>query len=197
VALDVLLDALERDARAEAGERRRVAQAEAEAVIARAAAEVDRRRGLAMAELCDRRRVEVTREAAATARALTARVLEARAALLERIFAEAGERLRRLPFSRWRERLPDLARETSVFLAGSDADLICDAEAGAELGPLIAGMPGLRVVIAPDAAPGLLGRTRDGRVLVDNTWPARLERNREALAIRLLQLLEGDTGALG
>lgn len=197
MALDVLLDALERDARAEAGERRRVAQAEAEAVIARAAAEVDRRRGMAMAELSDRRRVEVTREAAATARALTARVLEARAALLERIFAEAGERLRWLPFSRWRERLPDLARETSTFLPGSDADLICDAEAGAELGPLIAGQPGPRVVIAPDAAPGLVGRTRDGRVLVDNTWPARLERSREALAIRLLPLLEGDTGALG
>jgi vacuolar-type H+-ATPase subunit E/Vma4 len=174
-----------------------VAQAEAEAVIARVAAEVDRRRGLAMAELSERRRVEVTREAAATARALTARVLEARAALLARVFAAAGERLCRLPFSRWRERLPDLVRETSTFLPGADAELICDAEAGAQLGPLVTGQPGLRVVIAPDAAPGLLGRTRDERVLVDNTWPARLERSREALAIRLLQLLEGDTGALG
>lgn len=196
MALEVLLEALERDARAEAERRRHAAQAEAEALIARSAADLDRRRHRAMAELEHGRGADVAREAAAAARALKTRVLEARAALLERVFSEAVARLARLEQSRWAARLPTLAAQTLVYLDG-EVDLICQPGVERLLGPSLAGRTEVRLVADPAAPAGLVGRSRDGAVEVDNSWRARLDRKREDLAIRLLQRLKGDAGALG
>ncbi|HEX9892975.1 MAG TPA: V-type ATP synthase subunit E [Gemmatimonadales bacterium] len=197
MALEALLEALERDALAEAGRRRTEARSGAEALIARAAAEVDRRRALTLARLASERRAQVAREAAAASRQLKGRVLTARAGVLGRVFGEARRLLAGLDQARWGSRLPALVEQTLSYLDPSDAVLECQPSAESALRKVLADRPGVRVQPRDDAGPGLLGRSADGRVVVDNILTARLDRLRDDLAIQLIARLEGEPHALG
>ena len=197
MALEALLEALERDALAEAGRRRTEARSGAEALIARAAAEVDRRRALTLARLASERRAQVAREAAAASRQLKGRVLTARAGVLGRVFGEARRLLAGLDQARWGSRLPALVEQTLSYLDPSDAVLECQPAAESALRKVLADRPGVRVETRDDAGPGLLGRSADGRVVVDNMLTARLDRQRDDLAIQLIARLEGEPHALG
>lgn len=196
MAVDALLAALERDADSEVSRRRTEARERAETIIARAAAAADRRRAAMMERLSLTRRAEVARHAAEATRDLKGRVLRARAELLERVFGQAALRLARIEPGRWLERVPLLVEQTLRYLEPGRAVLVCRPEAE---GPVRAavGIREVKIEVREDAPAGLLGRTADGSVVVDNTLTARLERLRPDLAIRLLARIEGRDHALG
>lgn len=196
MAVDALLAALERDADREVSRRRTEARERAGTIIARAAAAADLRRAAMRERLSLARRAEVARHAAEATRDLKGRVLRARAELLERVFGRAAERLARIDPARWLERVPLLVEQTLRYLDPGRAVVVCRPEA---LEPVRAalGTREAKIEVREDAAAGLLGRTADGTVLVDNTLMARLERLRPDLAIRLLVRIEGRDHALG
>lgn len=191
MAVEALLAALEQDAHAEAARVRAGAQERAAALIARAAAEVDRRWAVTLERLTDERRVAWNREAAAAERALRRGVLEARAATIDRVFSRARERLARLDASRYADLVPDLVRGALAYLETRDAEVVCPEDARAAVEAAARGNGEVRVASAPDARPGVLARSLAGDVVVDNTFVARLERMRPDLAIALAARLEG------
>lgn len=196
MAVDALLAALERDADSEVSRRRTEARERAETIIARAAAAADRRRAAMMERLSLTRRAEVARHAAEATRDLKGRVLRARAELLERVFGQAAERLAKIEPGRWLERVPLLVDQTLRYLEPDRAVLVCRPEAQEPVRTAV-GIQEVKIEVREDAPAGLLGRTADGSVVVDNTLTARLERLRPDLAIRLLARIEGRDHALG
>lgn len=197
MAIDELLTVLEREAEAEAARLIATAEAEALAIEREATARVERDRTAAVERLA-LTEAGLTRRALASAeRRRRERTLAARAAAIDRVFAAARFRLDRLPLERWRNGLGDLVAETIRYLEERPCLLECRPEAAALVETLLADRTGVRVASARTAAPGILGRTEDGVVTVDNTLPERLGRDRAELAIALAARMEEATGAVG
>jgi vacuolar-type H+-ATPase subunit E/Vma4 len=192
VALEHLLASLEREAVAQAESL--VADARARAATATAAAEArvaGRRR-----ELLDERerRQRATAETALVAarRAARGRALEARARLLERVFAVASARLPSvIGEDAFRAVLPARLAAARACLGGAPAVLRCAPSLATELRRRAKGDG---VAVEPDAAvaTGFLVATRDGAVEVDETLQHALERRRPRLALDVVRALDGD-----
>lgn len=189
-SLDALLVSLEQDAQGEAARLIAAAEQRARTIQAGALAERDRRRAEVLARVEAEGHRAVACATAAAARRFRDMRLRERAAVLERIFAEAAQELRIALLERYRKLLPRLLRDTTRYLEGTPAVLICRPE----IGPLIeAGLPAeLALTVEPstEAAAGLLGRSADGLVVVDNTLPALLRRRQAELTIALVARLE-------
>ena len=189
-SLDALLVSLEHDAQGEAARLIAAAEQRARTIQAGALAERDRRRAEVLARVEGEGHRAVACATAAAARRFRDMRLRERAAVLERIFAEAAQELRIALLERYRKLLPRLLRDTTRYLEGTPAVLICRPE----IGPLIeAGLPAeLALTVEPstEAAAGLLGRSADGLVVVDNTLPALLRRRQAELTIALVARLE-------
>jgi len=189
-SLDALLVSLEQDAQGEAARLIAAAEQRARTIQAGALAERDRRRAEVLARVEAEGHRAVACATAAAARRFRDMRLRERAAVLERIFAEAAQELRIALLERYRQLLPRLLRDTTRYLEGTPAVLICRPE----IGPLIeAGLPAeLALTVEPstEAAAGLLGRSADGLVVVDNTLPALLRRRQAELTIALVARLE-------
>jgi len=189
-SLDALLVSLEHDAQGEAARLIAAAEQRARTIQAGALAERDRRRAEVLARVEAEGHRAVACATAAAARRFRDMRLRERAAVLERIFAEAAQELRIALLERYRQLLPRLLRDTTRYLEGTPAVLICRPE----IGPLIeAGLPAeLALTVEPstEAAAGLLGRSADGLVVVDNTLPALLRRRQAELTIALVARLE-------
>jgi vacuolar-type H+-ATPase subunit E/Vma4 len=196
MGVEALLDALERDARSEAQQIRAEAQSRAEATIAQAAATVNRRRALVTERLVRERRAELARSAAVAARTLKARLLSARARLVDEVFLQARHSLTDLPPSRWVDHIPPLLTQTLRYLESDNSVVRCQPEVRSQVQLALESVPGVRLEASAEALPGLVARSNAGDVVVDNTLIARLERSREDLAIRLLRRVE-DRNALG
>lgn len=189
MALDALLELLEREAREQARVVEAEGRARAAAIEAQAAAEAERRRGLVLDRVeADGREVE-RRLLATAARRQQEAWLRARARVLDQVFAKARQTLASLPIARYRARVPDLVLRTAPYLGASSAVLVV-AEDAAEAVAAAAGTD-LRVVAEAGAAAGLVGRSGDGRVTVDNSLPTRLAAEQSDLAILLANRLEG------
>ena len=196
MAVEQLLAALERDAAAQAERLRAEARDRATVIIARAAADVDRRRELALVRLDREQRVAMAREIMTAERTLRAQVLAARAEVIERVFAEASRRLARAAIDVWESIAPGLVADTLAYLEGHAAVLRCPGDAAHR----VAGAAnGKAVTVQAGAAnlPGVLGESGDGRVVVDNTLPGRLARMQDDLAIELSRRLEFEGACAG
>ena len=189
-SLDALLESLEHDAHGEAARLIAAAEQRARTIQARAAAERERRRAEVMVRVeADGRRAVACATAAAARRFSELRLRE-RAVVLERIFAEAAAELRIALAERYRQLLPRLLRDTTRYLEGTPAVVICRPEIGPLIDAARPGEPVLTVETSIDAAAGLLGRSADGLVVVDNTLPALLRRRQAELTIALAVRLE-------
>lgn len=197
MAIEELLAVLAREAEAEASGLLAAAEAEATTIEREAATRADRERSAASDRLADAEARAIRRALASAERSQRERTLNARARAVDRIFAAAEARLEQLTLERWRHRAADLAADTVRFLEGRPARLECPPEAVALVEPMLAGQSSVSVRSASTAAPGILGRTEDGAVTVDNTLPERLRRQRADLAIALVARMGEISDAMG
>jgi len=182
------------------------AEAEAERVRSQGAAEEEQARQAALAEGEARLlraaaldRVEVERQDRAV-------VLQARQALLDRVRQALFEALPEVEAGEaWQARLPELVARLQAALGGAPLVLRCRvAPVLPALGGAVEGAAGpantdpattVQIALSPEAAPGLLGTSLDGRVAVDATLPTLLDRAWPALAVALLARFEGAPSA--
>jgi vacuolar-type H+-ATPase subunit E/Vma4 len=182
------------------------AAAEAEALSARASAEIARIRGLDAADVVVLPDREI-RLAAARQRTQarlshedwedTREAVADREEWLVRAIALGSERLAAPedPQTR-RERLAALAREGLARLPGKTCEIVVDETDATLLGPewclevaAAAGREGLRVVAGPVGG-GCILRTADGRASFDNTYEARARRLQAVWRAALARLYE-------
>jgi len=190
LAIDELIEALEREAAARvegilADGRERAARLEAQ----HAEEHAQRRAESLSAEEARYRKAAESALASARQHAVE-RVLRARAALLDRVFATAEASLREAEQSaRYREGLTRRLDEALRYLTGRDAIVRCRPELAKAMRPIVGRFDGVRVSVDRDAAPGFAIDAADGSLSIDETLPARLERMRPSLAIEILQRL--------
>lgn len=189
-SLDALLESLERDAEGEAAGLISAAEQRARTLRAHARAERDRRRAEVMGQVEAEGRRAVAGATAAAARRFRESRLRDRALVLERIFTEAGQQLRATGAEHYRALLPRLMADTIRYLEGTPAVMICRPEIGPLLEAERSGALDVTVETSTEAAAGLLGRSTDGLVVVDNTLPALLRRRQAELMIALAVRLE-------
>lgn len=177
------------------------AEAEAAAIVAAARVRADGLLGEARAD-ADARLTAARARAEPAIRAETVRrVNAARLRLLERraelvagrtaaVFQRAGERLAEIADGaepeRWRAALGRLAAE-AIELAGPGAEVNVRAADAGWVAATVEAAGARLVALGPDPAagavpPGVVVRSSDGRIEVDATLPARLERARHRLA---------------
>ncbi len=191
MALDHLLAALARDAEGEA--ERLLAEARAEAARIRADAQdrAQRVRADSLGGLEADRRAAMAVELAETRRAARRGVLEARAAVVARVFAEAGSRLPALLDDPcYRAALPNHLAEALSCVGGEESVVRCPPALAGTVGASVAGRPGVSVRAVADAPAGVTVETADGAIVVDNTLAGRLERGRRALELLVAARLE-------
>jgi len=196
MGIDALLLHLQEDAELEASRISREAEERSAGIAARAGAETDRRRAMHLERLALGRRQAIERKVAGARAEARARYLSAREALLERVFAMASASLERMPAARYAASVPRLIAEAARFLEGGPAVLRCPPDALAATEEATRGLPDLAVEPA-DLPAGVVARSADGRVTVDNTLRAILDRRRAALAIGLAARIEGGPDAVG
>lgn len=193
MALEHLLAALERETgeriaavRQEAEGRAAAIREEAEAAVAHQLEGFERRHRAALED-------EAGAEVAQARERAARRRLDARSALLHRVFTRAGELLEEAAStSAGRAALIDQARSAGTYVGGTPATLRC---APALAGALTAAFPpasSVRIVADAQAPPGFTLATDDNHLTVDGTLAARLERLRPALAVGLAARVEGE-----
>jgi vacuolar-type H+-ATPase subunit E/Vma4 len=185
-----LLEALEREARAEAD---RMLE-EARATAAGIAREADERLALRRADALGTREAEL--RAAGEARlgearqAARRRVLEARHRLLERVFV--GTRAlfpAAISDPAYRTALPEHLAEALQAVGEGPAAVRCPEALVPVVRAAVAGRKDLAVQADPAAPPGVTVVTADGVIEVDDTLDGRLERLRPRLALEVLARL--------
>lgn len=190
MSIDALLERLLQEGEAEAELLIAAAQQQAHELLSRAEAATAQRRAEALSRLREVERHAVEAETAVAARGYReARMLE-RAKLLDRIFAEAEAELGSASSAAYQSQLPNLLSATLRFLEGTPAILHCRPEIAARLEQCCGATEGVTIRASAAAAPGVLGESADGGVVVDNTLPALLRRHRSDLAVAVAARLE-------
>jgi vacuolar-type H+-ATPase subunit E/Vma4 len=190
VPLEQLLDALERDARAEIERVLADSRSEAERIAAAAATERDRRRHAAAQDRERDRRTLTERGLSDARRAARRAVLEAQQVLLERVFAASRARLpAAVDSADFEEAVPARVSAALVALGNEPAAIHCP-EALVETLKRHVAADRATVVVDPACGSGFTVATADGSVLVDETLETRLERQHPALARLALDVLE-------
>lgn len=184
MSIDALLLHLEEDARREAARLRQEATERAQEIVARAEADAARKRALHLERVAGQRRSAGERQVAAARAEARERFLQARMAVLDRVFDAASASLGRMEVSRYTGSIAELARDAARYLERGPAVLQSPPDAARAAAEAVHDLPDLRVEPA-DVPAGVTGRSADGRVLVDNTLAAILERRRADLAIGL------------
>ena len=184
MSIDALLLHLEEDARREAARLRQEATARAEEIVARAEADAARKRALHLEHIAGQRRSAGERQVAAARAEAREQFLEARMAVLDRVFDAAAASLGRMEVSRYTGSVAHLAQDAARYLERGPAVLQSPPDAVAVAAEAVRDRPDVRVEPA-DVPAGVTGRSGDGRVLVDNTLAAILARRRADLAIGL------------
>ena len=175
--------ALLREAEALAAELR----AEAESVASRRREEVLRHEEAAL------RREPRARVATAFSEAQK-RTLEARADLVERVFAMAGELAPALlEGPEAREMLVARAEEALTHISGGDVVITASSGVAAVLEDALAGRRGVTVERDPGLAAGFRAACGDGNLVVDATLPSLLSHHRATLAIEVIERIERES----
>jgi len=190
MSIDALLLHLEEDAQGEAARLQGAAEARAAEIVARAEADVARRRTLHLERIASERRSAGQRQVAAARAEAREQFLRARAAVLDRIFDRASAQLEATAAARYAASVIHLARDAARYLEGAPARLRCPPDAAQALDDAVRDLP--EITVEPAAVPaGVTGVSADGRVLVDNSLAALLARRRADLAIVLAARIEG------
>jgi len=190
MALTDLISRLEQDAAADV--QAIVARADADvvaikmttqqAVATRIASELARRRAA--------RAAECQHELAIARQTARAEDLEARHALLARIFERARSLAADIGASpAYLAALPSHFEEALSYVGGLDLRVRCQARARVTLAPIAAAHPRVEFVIDDAIGPGVIVEAADGSVSVDNTLIARLSRLESTLSVDLLKEL--------
>jgi vacuolar-type H+-ATPase subunit E/Vma4 len=190
MSIDALLLHLEEDAMSEAARLTGAAEARAAEIVARAEADVARHRTLHLERIASERRSAGQRQVAAARAEAREQFLRARATVLDRVFDRASAQLEATAAARYVASVGYLARDAARYLEGAPAQLRCPPDAARALGDAVGDLPDVTVEPAAVAA-GITGVSTDGRVLVDNSLPALLARQRADLAIALAARIEG------
>jgi V/A-type H+-transporting ATPase subunit E len=189
--VDALLASLERGADAEIERLRSDARARAAALTAEAADRLERRREATLGQREEEGRAALERALAGARHEARGRVLQARDALLERLF---GELRAALPViigtAAYRAALPATFARTLAF-AGDQAVIVhCAPALAALLRPLVKSHGGFTIHPDPELGAGFCIATTDGVLEVDGTLEGRVERLRPRLAIEALAALK-------
>lgn len=192
--MDRLIAELEAKAAARVEEILSDARLEAEAIAGAAEREVE---GIERARLAEResewrgaaaRRVAEARGEAARA------VLLARAGFLDRVFDRAAERIEggELPEAH-ADAVGGWVERAFGYLGDARASVVCSPGVEAAVRARIPERP-IDLEVDARAPVGFVLRADDGSVEIDGTVLGMLERDRDALAIRVLERFEGDAG---
>lgn len=192
MALEHLLAAMEREARAKIEAARAEGEAEAGRIAAACGEGIARRRSETLAALETELRADSELRLAEARHRQQGELLVARAKMLEQVFAAArarfGEAIRSEAYV---ATLPARLAEALGFLEGEAAVVRCASELAPHLAGLVAGRPGVSVETDAGAAPGILVVSADGSVEVDNTLTGRLERLRPELSVEIVERVRG------
>ena len=185
-----LLAALERETEASAAEELRRAREEAERLCQAASLEGTARLEALLAEHARTLRAAGEEKLVAARRRAEARVLEARHALLGRVFDGA---LTLQDEARGWEAYPAAleqdVRSLLTLAAGErEVTLVCHPQDRGRVAA--AAGDGVQVEALPEVIAGVRLRAAQGRMEMDRTLPARLASSRAALAIRVMQRVE-------
>ena len=185
-----LLEALGRSNAEEVDGLLSAARGEAESIVAAARAEADTRLGRTLDTERARLRQLSERRRVAAHRAAAARLLRARAALLDRIFDAARARAPELlGWPEYAATLEATVARLRELLGDAPGTLRCAPGDGDRVRGWAAGSA-LSVVPSEEVAAGLHCTADDGRLVVDLTVPARLAVERRGLAIAIGPALE-------
>jgi vacuolar-type H+-ATPase subunit E/Vma4 len=190
VPLPELLAALEREADTRAAEELKRAEDEAERLRQAAAGEGAARVAERLTEHARALRARAEERLVETRRNAQARVLEARSTLLDRVFEDAlalqGE------VRGWVSYPAALESDVRTLLAlthGEEVTLLCASADCAWVAAAAGAGPGVEE--SPGLAAGVRLRSADGRLEMDRSLTVRLAAARPALAIRVVQRVEG------
>jgi len=188
--MDALLASLEREADAEIERLRSDARARAAALTAQAADRLRRRREATLGQREQEGRAALGRALAGARHEARGRVLQARDALLERLFGELRAALPAIiGTAAYRAALPAAFTRTLAF-AGDQAVIVhCAPALAALLRPLVKSHGGLTIHPDPELTAGFRITTTDGVLEVDGTLEGRVERLRPRLALEALAAL--------
>jgi vacuolar-type H+-ATPase subunit E/Vma4 len=194
MGLEHLLEALERDAAAQAEQILAQARAEADRISTASAAALERRCREATAAHDSARVREVEHAVTLARREARRSLLEARERLLERVFAAArGELPAAAAGSAYRASLPTTLRGALSAVGGDHAVIHCSEALAPELERARPrGAKTVSVKVDPAGGSGFRVVSADGAVEVDATLESRLDRLRSVLARRVLAQLERD-----
>lgn len=188
MGIEALVARLERDADAMVEAIREEGEVQVRACLAQAHADAAQRREEWLGRRERERRQVLDRELADTARRLRAELLVAQHALLDRVFARARQLAESLADDPGlRAAMPSHLHDVLSHLGERDAQLRCPPCLAAQLQALLAGRPGVELVVDEQAPPGVCARSRDGSLTIDNTVAVRLERLRPQLEPMLLR----------
>jgi len=122
-------------------------------------------------------------------RASSRNILNAKEELIETCFAQAREQLRTLTGQEYRNIMTRLIKESLALLGDSGVVTLTREEDKA----ILSSFPNLTV--KPKLAPGLGGliiESKDGKIVVDNTFEAILNRHREDIRTEVANILYPD-----
>ncbi len=188
--IDALLASLEREADAEIERVRSDARARAAALTSQAADRSKQKREATLGQREEEGRAALERALAGARHAARGRVLEARGALLERLFGELRAALPAIiGTAAYRAALPAAFTRTLAF-AGDQAVIVhCAPALAALLRPLVKSHGGLTIHPDPELGAGFRIATTDGVLEVDGTLEGRAELLRPRLALEALAAL--------
>ena len=181
------------------------ARVRADGLVGEARAAADARLAVARARAEPAIRAEAVRRVNAARLRLLERRAELVAGRTAAVFQRAGERLAEIADGaepeRWRAALGPLAAE-AIALAGPGAEVNVRAADAGWVAATVEAAGARLVAFGPDPAagqvpPGVVVRSADGRIEVDATLPARLERARHRLAETVAARLGPDVSGGG
>jgi V/A-type H+-transporting ATPase subunit E len=184
MGIDTILESIERDAAEEAEARLASAGEEAARIRADAEASAERRVAAAVAAAEPHLRAEAARVVNAARLALLRRRAELAADRSEVAWREASTRLEAIAAEggrRWRRALEHLTLE-ALELAGPGATIRVRPVDRAFVADVARKRRAGVETADPDAPPGPVVRSADGRLEIDATLPARLERARRSFS---------------
>jgi vacuolar-type H+-ATPase subunit E/Vma4 len=192
MGLTHLLDALERDARAEIDRLGAAARAEADGITAESSTRLGERRRRALEEFDRQHRYELEQALTAARRAKRRAVLESRQRLLQRVFdAVHGLLPGALDLDAYRKSLPAVLGGALAALGEGPVVIRCTPA----IRPLLDTLErpaGTSVVSDDTVGNGFLVQATDGSVDAVDTLEERLERRRTELTRRMFEQLGVD-----
>jgi vacuolar-type H+-ATPase subunit E/Vma4 len=196
MGLERLLASLEHDAQVQADALLADARERAARATAEAHERATRRKDDTLAAREHAQRTAAELALARARRAGRARVLEARAHLLDQVFRAAQERLPAAAASaEFRATLPDRLAAARACFGGAPAVLRCAPQLLDPLRKAVGRANGVTLRADAGVATGFVLESTDGALAVDETLATRLAQQRQALAVAVLAALQAEAGA--